>query len=115
MAIELMQGQPVGIGECMMDAAVVEHVRSHAIEPALTDERGLGFEPAIGPAELELAAPNGGDSGTPASTLKEAKEALERGILENALRDNNGNISKTAKVLGISRPTLYDLMSRYGL
>ena len=75
----------------------------------------LADGPAIGPAELELAAPNGGDSGTPASTLKEAKEALERGILENALRDNNGNISKTAKVLGISRPTLYDLMSRYGL
>ena len=49
------------------------------------------------------------------STLKEAKEALEREILENALRENGGNISKTAKDLGISRPTLYDLMSRYGL
>jgi transcriptional regulator of acetoin/glycerol metabolism len=31
------------------------------------------------------------------------------------LRNNNGNISKTAKSLGISRPTLYDLMTRYGL
>jgi two-component system, NtrC family, response regulator len=74
----------------------------------------LADGPTIGPAELDLEAPNG-NSGTAASTLKESKEALERGILANALRDNNGNISKTAKALGISRPTLYDLMSRYGL
>ncbi|MDR0311257.1 MAG: hypothetical protein LBJ21_06710, partial [Acidobacteriota bacterium] len=31
------------------------------------------------------------------------------------LRKNNGNISKTAKSLGVSRPTLYDLMARHGL
>jgi two-component system, NtrC family, response regulator len=66
----------------------------------------------IGPEELELAneAPI-----MATSTLKEAKEALEREILVNALRDNSGNISKTARALGISRPTLYDLISRYGL
>ncbi len=74
----------------------------------------LADGPSIGPAELELEMPNG-SSGSAASTLKEAKEALERDILVNALRDNNGNISKTAKALGISRPTLYDLMARYGL
>ncbi len=68
----------------------------------------------IGPSELELETPNGSVS-TSSSTLKEAKEALERDILANTLRENNGNISKTAKALGISRPTLYDLMSRYGL
>jgi two-component system NtrC family response regulator len=74
----------------------------------------LADDPTIGPAELELEEPNG-DSGLATSTLKEAKEALEREILANALRENNGNISKTAKALGISRPTLYDLISRYGL
>jgi two-component system NtrC family response regulator len=74
----------------------------------------LADGPTIGPKELELETPNGSSSGmTP--TLKEAKETLEKEILANALRDNNGNISKTAKALGISRPTLYDLMSRYGL
>ncbi len=65
----------------------------------------------IGPVELELETPNG----TAGATLREAKEVLEREIIANALRQNNGNISKTARVLGISRPTLYDLMSRYGL
>jgi two-component system NtrC family response regulator len=69
---------------------------------------------SIGPAELELE-PVTGSANAASSTLKEAKEALERDILANTLRENNGNISKTAKALGISRPTLYDLMSRYGL
>jgi two-component system, NtrC family, response regulator len=68
--------------------------------------------PTIGPAELELELPNSSPS---ALTLREEKEALERKILSNALRENNGNISKTAKSLGISRPTLYDLMARYGI
>jgi two-component system NtrC family response regulator len=70
--------------------------------------------PSIGPEELELEVPNGNASASTA-TLKEAREAVERDILANALREHNGNISKTAKALGISRPTLYDLMSRYGL
>jgi two-component system, NtrC family, response regulator len=72
----------------------------------------LSDGPTIGPAELELEFPN---SNASASTLREAKEALEREILLNALRENSGNISKTAKSLGVSRPTLYDLMARYGL
>jgi two-component system NtrC family response regulator len=74
----------------------------------------LTDRPSIGPAELELEESNGASTQGP-STLKDAKEALEREILSNALRENDGNISKTAKALGISRPTLYDLMSRYGL
>ena len=74
----------------------------------------LADGPIIGPAELELEVRNG-SSGPMVSRLKEAREALERDILANALRDSNGNISKTAKALGISRPTLYDLMARHGL
>jgi two-component system NtrC family response regulator len=27
----------------------------------------------------------------------------------------NGNVSKAAELLGVSRPTLYDLMEKYGL
>ncbi len=74
----------------------------------------LAEGPFIGPAELELAVPRG--FGVPTgSTLKEAKDELEKQILANALRENSGNISKTARALGISRPTLYYLMSRYGL
>ena len=49
------------------------------------------------------------------ATLKDARGATEREILAGALRDSNGNISKAAKTLGISRPTFYDLMARHGL
>ena len=73
----------------------------------------LADGPSVSPDELELELPNG-DAG-PSSTLKAAKEALEKDIVTNALRENSGNISKTAKELGVSRPTLYDLLSRYGL
>jgi two-component system NtrC family response regulator len=73
----------------------------------------LAEGPSIGPAELELEAPNG--IRPEASTISEAKEELEKEILANALRENKGNISRTAKALGISRSTLYDLISRYGL
>ena len=32
-----------------------------------------------------------------------------------ALTRSYGNISKAAELLGITRPTLYDLMNKYGL
>jgi two-component system, NtrC family, response regulator len=72
----------------------------------------LADGPFIGPAELELET-NG--MPTASITLKEAKEGLEREIVSNSLRENNGNVSKTARALGISRPTLYDVMRRYKL
>ncbi|RMD54343.1 MAG: sigma-54-dependent Fis family transcriptional regulator, partial [Nitrospirae bacterium] len=40
-------------------------------------------------------------------TLKEAKEELERELIQKALHRNRGNISRAASDLGISRPTLY--------
>jgi two-component system NtrC family response regulator len=68
--------------------------------------------PFIGPVELELEVPVGAAHGS-ASTLKEVREELEREVIARALRENGGNISKTAKMLGVSRPTLYDLIARY--
>jgi two-component system NtrC family response regulator len=75
----------------------------------------LAEGPSIGPEELELEAPTNGSATAGGSSLKEAREGLEKQILANTLRENDGNISKTARALGISRPTLYYLMSRYGL
>ena len=63
--------------------------------------------------ELELEAENARIY--KAASLKGARDATEREMLADALRRNNGNISKTAKSLGISRPTLYDLIARHGL
>jgi len=47
--------------------------------------------------------------------LKAAREAADRKAIRQALARTENNISNTAKLLGISRPTLYDLMKQYGL
>ena len=65
----------------------------------------------VSSADLELASPGG-----PASrTLKEAREALERDMIQQALRRNRGKISPAAAELGISRPTFYELMIKLGV
>lgn len=48
-------------------------------------------------------------------TLKEAREAVEREMIEQTLRRNNGNISAAASDLGVSRPTFYELMEKLGV
>ncbi|NOZ25933.1 MAG: PEP-CTERM-box response regulator transcription factor [Nitrospirae bacterium] len=48
-------------------------------------------------------------------TLREARDRVEKEMLVAAIEKNNGNIAKAAGELGISRPTLYDLMKKHGL
>jgi two-component system NtrC family response regulator len=63
-------------------------------------------------ADLELESP----SGAPASlNLKEAREAVEREVISRALRKHAGKITPAAIEMGISRPTLYELMEKLGL
>ncbi len=47
--------------------------------------------------------------------LKAIREAADRRAIAYALSRADGNISGTARLLGISRPTLYDLMKAYDL
>ncbi len=50
-----------------------------------------------------------------ALSLKTAREAADRNAIRRALAHSDGNMSLTAKLLGVSRPTLYDLMKQYGI
>ncbi len=47
--------------------------------------------------------------------LKAAREIADRKTIRHALARAEGNISGTARLLGISRPTLYDLLKTYDL
>lgn len=47
--------------------------------------------------------------------LKAVRETADRTAIRHALSRAEGNISNTAKLLGISRPTLYDLLKSYDL
>ncbi|HEX4159692.1 MAG TPA: PEP-CTERM-box response regulator transcription factor [Rhizomicrobium sp.] len=45
-------------------------------------------------------------------SLREARQRAERETIELALAEAGGNISKAAGLLGVSRPTLYDLLEQ---
>jgi len=44
--------------------------------------------------------------------LKEVRESVEKEVIQRALTRNKGNISKSASELGVSRPTLYEMMDK---
>ncbi|CAL95808.1 probable acetoacetate metabolism regulatory protein [Azoarcus olearius] len=47
--------------------------------------------------------------------LRQIRDEAERKAVVRVLARTNGNIARAAEVLGISRPSLYDLMNRFGL
>jgi two-component system NtrC family response regulator len=47
--------------------------------------------------------------------LRQVREQAERNAVLRVLGHANGNLSRAADLLGVSRPTLYDLMHRFGL
>ncbi len=66
----------------------------------------------VTPADLELV---GSVTEVPGRTLKEAREALELMMIQQALQKSQGKISRAAAELGVSRPTLYELMDKLGI
>jgi two-component system, NtrC family, response regulator len=63
--------------------------------------------------DLDLAG--GDETGEDMLNLKAAREQADRRMIRQALARSEGNISNTAKLLGISRPTLYDLLKQYDM
>ena len=51
----------------------------------------------------------------PATSLKEAREDVEREMVMNALSKHGGKIAPAAEELGVSRPTLYELMDKLNI
>lgn len=67
----------------------------------------------VSPASLELKELSLVDKGT--SRLRFVRDLHEKELVKLVLEKTRGNVSKAASELGISRPTLYQLLSRYGL
>jgi len=63
--------------------------------------------------DLELGQEQ--DVASSATSLKQAREQVEREMIQQALKKNSGRITSAAADLGISRPTLYELMEKLGI
>ena len=67
---------------------------------------------AIAAVDIGLESPD--DDGR-ALNLRQVREQAEKSAVLRVLGRVNGNLSRAADILGVSRPTLYDLMHRFGL
>jgi two-component system NtrC family response regulator len=63
--------------------------------------KDLGMESTVGKKECIV--------------LKDAREILEKELILKAIARNENNLTKVASDLGVSRPTLYDLMEKLGI
>jgi two-component system, NtrC family, response regulator len=66
----------------------------------------------IAPEDLDLPDPDEHQEGL---TLKGARDTVEKRVIEQTLAKTGGNITKAATILGVSRPTLHDLISRHSI
>ena len=69
--------------------------------------------PLVDAADLELAAPAPGPEAD--FDLRAARGRAERDAVERAMARSNGQLSAAARLLGVSRPTLYGLLGVHGL
>jgi two-component system NtrC family response regulator len=75
-------------------------------EGPLVEPHDLGFSPRPVPAQLSMPV---------CTTLKDARDRVERQLIIQAMDRRRGNIAQAAEDLGISRPTFYDIMKKHGL
>jgi two-component system NtrC family response regulator len=73
----------------------------------MTDARMLTAE--------DLDLPGRADDAPATINLRAAREVADRRAIRQAMSRTENNISSAAKLLGISRPTLYDLLKQYQL
>ena len=79
----------------------------------------MGESNRLSAADLGLSSTTGSkaESGSlgPDIDLRRVREAAERQAILLALARTDGNVAKASEMLGISRPTLYDLMNRLAI
>jgi two-component system NtrC family response regulator len=73
----------------------------------------MGEGPVIRAEDLEL--PFDQQAEPKKQTLKDVRETLEKDFIHKALIANDWNMARTADQIGVTRPTLYDLIKKYKL
>ncbi len=108
-----------GIGEKAFLPEAIEAVEAHAwpgnvreLENVIKRTVIMAEGPIITAGDIGLgdAAP-----AAQALNLRQVRDDAEKDAVLRVLGRVNGNLSKAAELLGVSRPTLYDLMHRFGL
>jgi two-component system NtrC family response regulator len=66
-------------------------------------------------ADLDLPSKDAAEEDALPINLRAAREVADRKAIRQAMSRTDNNISGAAKLLGISRPTLYDLLKEYRL
>lgn len=75
-------------------------------DSSLLEPSDLGFE-------RKIESDTGQSGGR--LTLKDARDRVEQDLIKSVLREMGGNIAKASEAIGVSRPTLYDLMKKHGI
>jgi len=66
-------------------------------------------------SDLELTAPDEEMDAAGLLNLKHVKQQAEHNAIVQALSRCDGNLTQASKLLGVSRPTVYDLIQKYGI
>ncbi|MGH8145775.1 MAG: PEP-CTERM-box response regulator transcription factor [Rhodanobacteraceae bacterium] len=64
----------------------------------------------LGPDALHLGA-----TGEDVLDLRQVRNSAEKRAIQRAMTQSGSNLSRVANLLGVSRPTLYDLLDKHGL
>ena len=95
-----------------MTTSVADAARAGAPPSDLPSGRRRGSEEGLRPSQRELGPPPA-LAFPPASTLPARKAELERNAIAQALLRTNGNRVAAARLLAISRATLYEKLAKY--
>lgn len=108
-----------GNGKLTFNAAALKGIRSYSWSGNVRELQNRVRRAAImadgnkvSPEDLQLPTERRIPTGT---TLKEAREALEKEMIEAALKKHKNKVTAAAAELGISRPTFYELLDRLGI